>query len=332
MGNCLAQRTFSRDLVVNGIHGKIGMPPDCTVEELQRALMQKWTVEKLQLRNGQVRFSHNCPRRVSHAFPSGSTIVVEAIFEQNAYECPIVLEIMVDPVQCSDGFVYERSSIESHIQIRQKMETLRLARDENDEEQDETRCGGPRGAIRVTSPCTNDELTSLHLVSAIELQQTIEVLISAPSNPLGLSDEEVEDWKVRKAQLGSRRGSGSPTHLLWKWDIDYWYLESIRDEINKEYRLHEGKFRQAEEDATLQLLSRAHGASAFGGHGDLRMCGQCRTGPFENKACPQLDHRNDREFRKNSLSLRRPNDCPNCGWFHCDWTKWPKFDGIYGPH
>lgn len=29
----------------------------------------------------------------------------------NQYKCPITLEIMVDPIICTDGFTYERTSI-----------------------------------------------------------------------------------------------------------------------------------------------------------------------------------------------------------------------------
>jgi len=89
--------------------------------------------------------------------------------------------------------------------------------------------------------------------------------------------------------------------------------------------------RAQEEQATEQAFSNSRSATAFGGRGDLRMCRRCQTGPFENKACSDLGAHNSWESR-DVRTRRRPNECPNCGWYNSDWHQWPVFDGIYGPH
>jgi len=207
MGNCLPKEAIRRALVVNNIHTTIEMPPECTVEEVRRILMQKWRLEALCVGSKERKLGQGCHRTVFYTFPFYKAIVVEADFQRKPFECPISLEIMVDPVLCSDGFVYERVSIESHIQTRQDMEAKRLDGDEQDEEEDETHCGSPRGVIHVTSPCTNEELTSLELSPLFDLQRIIFILINDATNPLDLTKSSMTgkvDTNLRRTVQESR--------------------------------------------------------------------------------------------------------------------------------
>jgi rubrerythrin len=95
---------------------------------------------------------------------------------------------------------------------------------------------------------------------------------------------------------------------------------------------------EADDRATQAAFSRVGGdggAAAFGGRGDFRMCGRCKTGPIENFACSDLAAHNDTStsYKGNTVAATsRPNDCPNCGWFDENWHNWPMWDGIHGPH
>jgi len=91
------------------------------------------------------------------------------------------------------------------------------------------------------------------------------------------------------------------------------------------------EYRQEQDNKTMEVMSQARDARVFGGQGELRMCGQCRTVPFENKACHNHSDQN-RWKEHEATTRRRPNECPNCGWYNSDWYQWPEFDGIYGPH
>jgi len=83
---------------------------------------------------------------------------------------------------------------------------------------------------------------------------------------------------------------------------------------------------EADERATRAAFSsmagRDGGAAAIGGRGDVRMCGRCKAGPIENRACSDLNAHNDSGV----------NHCPNCNWFDANWQNWPMWDGIPGPH
>jgi len=94
-----------------------------------------------------------------------------------------------------------------------------------------------------------------------------------------------------------------------------------------------------DEAATLDALRRAANtegsASMLGGRGDLRMCGHCKTGPYMNAACADLEAHNDSSTTYKGIrvaSTENPNACVNCGWFDADWRYWPMWDGIEGPH
>ena len=89
---------------------------------------------------------------------------------------------------------------------------------------------------------------------------------------------------------------------------------------------------EADERATRAAFSsmagRDGGAAVIGGRGDVRMCGRCKAGPIENKACSNLSTHND----YSGEGASRVNHCPNCDWFDGDWHNWPAWDGIPGPH
>lgn len=97
--------------------------------------------------------------------------------------------------------------------------------------------------------------------------------------------------------------------------------------------------REQEEDATRSVYATAKeegNARHLGGRGELRMCGKCKCGPIMNHACDDLDAHNNNattyaEF-KTVMAKEKPNHCPSCGWFNPDFSKWPIWDGIEGPH
>jgi hypothetical protein len=116
--------------------------------------------------------------------------------------------------------------------------------------------------------------------------------------------------------------------------------KALREEARRAQEAAELLQRQhaAAEAATTEAFANARGesgAQALGGRGDLRMCHRCRAGPYENKACADLSlHNNDSTFYDGDrvTSVKHPNACLNCGWFHHDWRQWPYWDGIYGAH
>jgi len=89
----------------------------------------------------------------------------------------------------------------------------------------------------------------------------------------------------------------------------------------EQQRLHEQQRRaRAEEQERLMAAE----VQRMVGEGTARMCRRCRAGPFMNDRCSDLArHNRDRRFR---------NHCPHCRWFDANWTNWPVWDGIYGPH
>lgn len=64
--------------------------------------------------------------------------------------------------------------------------------------------------------------------------------------------------------------------------------------------------------------------------GDLRMCGRCHAGPWRKTGCNNMRTHNTFFSSHNSDHTR--NRCRNCLWFESDWTKWPEWDGVIGPH
>ena len=113
-----------------------------------------------------------------------------------------------------------------------------------------------------------------------------------------------------------------------------------REERRRQEEEAARKLRADQEAQTTQLLARANredGAREFGERGDMRMCGRCKAGPIINHACSDLAAHNDAAttYKGQTVAAHRggrPNDCPNCGWHHDDWHRWPKWDGVFGPH
>jgi hypothetical protein len=103
--------------------------------------------------------------------------------------------------------------------------------------------------------------------------------------------------------------------------------ERRREEQERRAQAEAQALQERHEEQTRQAFVAVRGgrnqARTFGGSGDLRMCRRCKAGPFENKACADLDAHNGREHA---------NHCPNCDWHDPNWHNWPYFDGIYGPH
>ena len=67
----------------------------------------------------------------------------------NEFLCPITCDIMSDPVQCSDGFMYERTAIKEWLMTR-----------------------------RNTSPMTNLEMTDASLIPCDDLRKKINDFLS----------------------------------------------------------------------------------------------------------------------------------------------------------
>ena len=70
------------------------------------------------------------------------------------YVCPITCELPVDPVTAMDARTYERSAIEEWIQVKQ------------------------RANLPVTSPVTNETLTSVMLLQNSQVYNAIENLVA----------------------------------------------------------------------------------------------------------------------------------------------------------
>ena len=76
-------------------------------------------------------------------------------------------------------------------------------------------------------------------------------------------------------------------------------------------------------------------------HGDLRMCGRCKAGPWRKRGCNDMRRHNNNNVPLMFNASRRthndnsggtPNRCTNCFWFDADWNKWPVWDRVMGPH
>ena len=72
-------------------------------------------------------------------------------------------------------------------------------------------------------------------------------------------------------------------------------------------------------------------------HGDLRMCGRCKAGPWRKRGCNDMGRHNSNTVfnaasRRTHNADSTPNRCSNCFWFDADWNKWPVWDGVMGPH
>jgi len=254
----------------------LDVPIDCTMIGLRHQIQQALNVKSIEIRGK----GYQPDDLVSQVFASSTSIIlIQTSFERQDYECPISLELMVDPVQCSDGFVYERANIEKHIAVRRQAEAKRQA---GTEENDETRCSSPRGPIVITSPLTKQELISLELVPNEQLCQTIVMLVTAECNVLGLTEQEIQVW----------HGSPEKSRLVLalvrfcQWWISplgrmilfplHWFWYAVRVVL------------------IITIVSPWHCiCHCIHGRSEWRMCGRsCRMGPFENKACYDLAQHN----------------------------------------
>ena len=66
--------------------------------------------------------------------------------------------------------------------------------------------------------------------------------------------------------------------------------------------------------------------------GELRMCGRCRAGPWRKTGCNNMSNHNAGIFRPHDERNNTANRCRNCLWFESEWTRWPEWDGVVGPH
>lgn len=133
------------------------------------------------------------------------------LFDASSYQCAISLEIMADPVVCSDGKMYDRPNIEEHFERRHAEEEQRIAEEharargeevnESREATDCCRCRGARPPIELTSPITNEIVTGI-LTPVHFVEQQIVSLVE--SNAFNMTDNELKDWHERRAQKKER--------------------------------------------------------------------------------------------------------------------------------
>lgn len=127
--------------------------------------------------------------------------------DRSTFECAISLEIMADPVVCSDGKVYDRPNIENHFETRRTAEeeriTLEEARNRGEsvgtETSADTRCGcnANRPPIELTSPITGEVVDGVLLpVHLIEQQ----IVSGIESKAFLMTDEELDDWHQRRTK------------------------------------------------------------------------------------------------------------------------------------
>jgi hypothetical protein len=131
------------------------------------------------------------------------------IFDEDDFRDPLTFEVMADPVNCEDGYTYDRSSLERHFQLQLELEDERLeeearkARGENILATREDACGA-RPPIELTSPFSG-EILSGNLVPNRTLERQIERLVQ--ENRLAMSEEDLADWHDRRElkRVGDRR-------------------------------------------------------------------------------------------------------------------------------
>jgi len=145
--------------------------------------------------------------------------------------------------------------------------------------------------------------------------------------------------RTRQAAARTRALANGPLHQTWalanaplRWASAASARAQEREERAQAERQEAQVRRRTEEQATADFLRRV---DPFTGEavqpGDLRMCGRCHAGPWRKRGCNDMR-------RHNRLHCLRPdesgthNRCRNCFWFEADWTRWPEWDGVMGPH
>ncbi|CAK9016508.1 FYVE-type zinc finger-containing protein C9B6.03 [Durusdinium trenchii] len=108
--------------------------------------------------------------------------------DMQALQCPITKELMADPVLATDGYTYERQSIEQHW-------ANQLQGQLSSSSEDGESCGGQRLAAHLrTSPVTGQELDGTLRVNRVVLD-----LIRAAIEGGRVAPEVQADWERRRA-------------------------------------------------------------------------------------------------------------------------------------
>lgn len=132
------------------------------------------------------------------------------VFNREDFQCAITFDIMADPVVCSDGKTYDRPNIERHFEAREAQEEARIAEEEfctrgefraPSQQHEATCCGANRPPIQLTSPITGESVDGV-LTPSHQIEQQIVRLIE--SNAFMLTDEELDDWRERRAEKRQR--------------------------------------------------------------------------------------------------------------------------------
>ena len=306
--------------------------------------------------------------------------------------CPIMDELMADPVVAADGLTYEAENI-------QKAWAAARERAEEPQEEHEACCGAAAAPFVLRSPMTNEPMTSELLTPNFLVVQIIEAIIESGNVP----PEEAYEWRTRRKAAVAKRKSQPPPQATDGTEGELSQLvatalkaplhpprgrrslarsvslslrrardgvrerasranERVLDNATGWWRVLRQKMdarrqRAAERKAEAQLQQEqaqrqqeqrsaaqreADAATAaylsridpFTGMpvqaGDLRMCGRCHAGPWRKTGCNDMSRHNT-WFGSHTANATH-NRCRNCGWLSSDWTNWPVWDGVVGPH
>eukprot|EP00540_Astrosyne_radiata_P006576 CAMPEP_0116863956 /NCGR_PEP_ID=MMETSP0418-20121206/24540_1 /TAXON_ID=1158023 /ORGANISM="Astrosyne radiata, Strain 13vi08-1A" /LENGTH=871 /DNA_ID=CAMNT_0004499095 /DNA_START=467 /DNA_END=3080 /DNA_ORIENTATION=+ len=123
-----------------------------------------------------------------------------SLFSKDDYLDPILNEVMADPVNCVDGYTYERSVIERCFADRIEAERARQKEKVRGQRvnDDSTCCGGPRRRIELISPISGQVLESDLLIPNRTLEKQIVRLVELGA--LDMTEQEVEEWKKRHSE------------------------------------------------------------------------------------------------------------------------------------
>jgi len=146
--------------------------------------------------------------------PPAPSTVPSDIFDKTDLTCAISMEIMADPVVCSDGMHYDRPNIERFFDTLRVEEEQRMAEEEarargespepSSEEEREaatTCCNTERRPILLISPTTGEVVDgTLTPVKYIERQ----IVRLVESNAFMMTDEEIDDWHKRRSEKLTR--------------------------------------------------------------------------------------------------------------------------------
>lgn len=139
--------------------------------------------------------------------PPAPSAVPPDIFDVADFTCSISMEIMSDPVVCSDGMHYDRPNIERFFDTLRAEEEQRMGEEEarargesptpEEREAASTRCDAERRPIQLISPTTGEVVDgTLSPVKYIERQ----IVRLVESNAFMMTDEELDDWHKRRVE------------------------------------------------------------------------------------------------------------------------------------